>query len=300
MMFRKNIILLLLTLFMSGEVFSQKNNSIFAKKKTKERTSQSTSNKVDRKKIDKNKVNKNKKYISNKARLDTKDGSIFIGEYIEENVNNITLKLLTDDIITFDKEQIRKARTPLNSIVLNKGRFHRTEGLFLHYNVGFNGGESGAGFMGDIGLGYRLGHRIDLQAGIGFMGTSVSNPFLQWNTPYRTFYPLYAGARYNFTHGSCRIFATGKAGYSNVLNPDGGGWGWRGDIFEVSGGAYFEPGVGVAFAGKRAGRTEISLTQIFQYSDISFESRDDFNNLISGHGNMWIRRIGLRFTTTIN
>ena len=289
-MFRKNILLLLLTLFVSGEVFSQKNNSVFSKKKTKERTSQSTTNKVS----------KDKKYISNKARLDTEDGSIFIGEYIEENDNSITLKLLTDDIITFDKENINKARTPLNSIVLNKGRFHRTSGLFLHYNIGFNGGESGAGFMGDIGLGYRLGHRIDLQAGIGFLGTTVSNPFLQWNTPYRTFYPLYAGARYNFTNGSCRIFATGKAGYSNVLNPDGNGWAWRGDTFEVSGGAYFEPGVGVAFAGKRAGRTEISLTQIFQYSDISFESRDDFNNLISGQGNMWIRRIGLRLTTTIN
>lgn len=300
MMFKKNILLLLLTLFVSGEVFSQKNNSLFSKKKTKERTSQSTTNKETKNRTSNDRITKDKKKHSTKARIDTKDGSMFIGEYMEENDDMISVKIVTDDIITFDKELVKNARTPLNSIVLNKGRFHRTKGLYLHYNVGFNGGQSGAGFMGDLGIGYRLNPSLEVQAGIGFMGTSVSNPFLQWNTPYRTFYPLYAGAKYNITHGSCRIFATGKAGYSNVLNPDGNGWGWRNQTFEVSGGAYFEPGIGVAFAGKRAGRSEISLTQIFQYSDINFESRDDFNNLISGQGNMWIRRIGLRFTTTIN
>jgi len=291
MMLKKNILFLLLTLFVSGEVFSQSNKSIFSKKKGKERTSQSTTNEKD--------VPRNSKYISTKARIDTEDGSMFLGEYLDETENDISIKLLTDDVITINKDQIKKARSPLNSIVLNKGRFHRTKGLYLHYNLGINLGQNSGGFMGDIGLGYRLNHKFEIQTGIGFVGTAINHPFTLWSSEYRTFFPLYVGGQYNITHGSCRLFAFGRAGYSNVVNPNGLGFNWNGDTFEVSGGNYFEPGIGVAFAGKRAGRTQISLSQMFQYSNIEFSSVDQYNNLISGKGKMWIRRVGVRFSTTI-
>lgn len=291
MMLNKNILLLLLALFVSGEVFSQSNNSIFNKKKGKERTSQSTTNENNKK--------EKSHSVNQKARIDTKDGSMFLGQYVGETNSEITIKILTDDLVTFNKEDVKKARTPLNSIVLNKGRFHRTQGLYLHYNIGFNVGQNAGGFMGDIGLGYRINHKFEVQTGIGFFGTAINHPFRQWSSDYRTFFPVYAGGSYNITDGSCRLFAFGRAGYSSVVNAGGLGFNWNGDTFEVSGGAYFEPGIGVAFAGKRAGRSQISISQMFQYSNINFSSVDEFNNFISGKGTMWIRRVGIRFTTTI-
>lgn len=290
-MLKKNILFLLLTLFVSGEVFSQSNKSLFSKKKGKERTSQSNTSETN--------TPRKGKQISNKARIDTEDGSMFLGQYIDETDQDISIKLLTDDIITINKEKVKNARTPFNSIVLNKGRYHRTKGLYLHYNLGLNLGQNAGGFMGDIGLGYRLNRSFELQTGIGFVGTAINHPFRNFSSEYRTFFPIYVGGSFNITHGSCRVFTFARAGYSNVVNPDGLGFNWNGDTFEVSGGAYFEPGIGISFAGKRAGRTQISISQMYQYSDIEFSSLDQFDNLIYGKGQMWIRRVGVRLTTTI-
>ena len=312
---KKNIILmLLLTLFVSGEVFSQSRKSRSSKKKGKVRTSQSktrtttpTETKTSRTTTPANSrttpsTNSQKRFnpfeLSNKARIDTKDGAMFLGTFVNESKNEVSIEILTGDIITINKDQISKAYTPINSIVVNKGRFHRVNGLYLHYNLGFNAGISAGGLMGDIGLGYRLTPQIELLAGIGFMGTSISTPFTRWSEQ-KTFFPVYLGGQYNITHGKLRLFASAKAGYSNVRNRERNIWWGFNEAIDMTGGAYIEPGIGVTFPGKRVARTQFSLTQIFQYSNFTFESRDDFNNLISGSGNIWVRRIGFRITTTI-
>ncbi len=277
----KNIFLLLLALFVSGEVFGQNRKS---SSKKKERVSQSSE------------INS----VFNKARIDTKEGSRFIGEYLGETDKNISLKLSTGDEITLKKETVKNARTPLNSIVLNRARYHRTKGLYIHYNFGVNLGNAAGGIMGDIGLGYRINRNWEVQAGIGFFGTSIKTPFNAWSTQ-KSFFPSYVGAVYNINHGKARLFASGRIGYSNTRNTNQfiDEIFWNPNRVNMTGGAYFEPGIGLTFAGKRIGRSQIIISQMLQHSKFDYQSIDNYDNLVSGTGKMWIRRIGIRFTTTV-
>ncbi len=277
------MILLLLTLFMSGEVFSQSSRS----KKSKERPV-----KVEE--------NANQEASLGKARIDTKDGATFLGDYIEETDESITIKIVSDDIITIDKSKVKRAKTPLNAIVLNQGKFHNTTGMFLHYSTGFNAGQQGGGFMGDIGLGYRFNKNWELITGIGFMGTNVNVfPTQNFFGEYKTFFPAYAGAKYNLTHGGVRVFGLAKAGFSSTSTIQSNPVFWRQDELSLSSGVYFEPGIGVSFASRRIGQTSITLSQIIQRSNFELNTTDRFANIVTGTGKIWISRIGIKLTTTV-
>jgi len=258
---KKNILFLLLTLFVSGEVFSQ---------------SSQRSKKIERRvQVEKKPTNKrglSDKNGSHQARIETKEGSIYLGEFLDETDGAYTLKILSGDIITIEKRQVKRAKTPENAIVLKKGRYHSTKGTYIHYSVGFNSGIYGGGLISDLGLGYRLNKNWEVIPGIGFMGTTV-NVFNVQNTwgQYKTFSPLDA--------------------FNELF--------WGQNALSLSGGMYFEPSIGITFASKRIGQTSIALTQIFQQSDFTINSVDRFDNLVSGHGNLWIRRVGIKMTTTL-
>ena len=276
---------------MSGEVFSQ--SSMRSKNKKKERVVQEeekpTENIVQDYLDDLDKVRN--------SRIDTKDGSMYLGDLISEDKTSYKLKIISDDIITINKSDVKKAKTPDNAIVLKKGRYHNTKGLFLHYSVGLNAGYEGSGFMADAGLGYRLSKNIELTSGLGFLGTQIRLFQTQrfWGE-YKTFFPAYVGVKYNLTHNSVRAFASAKVGYSsspidNLI--------WNQNALDMSGGAYLEPGIGLSFASKRLGQSSISISQVIQYSNFTLNTIDRFDNLVTGTGKVWIKRIGIKLTTTI-
>lgn len=276
---------------MSGEVFSQ---SSLRSKKKKERPVQ-----VEEKPAENNASTALSE--TGKARIDTKDGATYLGDFIGESEEAYNIKIISDDTLSIAKSDIKRAKTPSNAIVLNQGKYHNTTGLFLHYSVGFNVGFNGGGFMADAGLGYRFTKNWELISGIGFMGTNVNVFEIQnsWGE-YETFFPTYLGAKYNLTHKGARIFAATKVGYaSSPLGGNLNGLIWGADELSVTGGAYFEPSIGLSFASKRIGQTSISISQIFQHSNFELNSVDRFNNLVTGSGNIWIRRLGIKLTTTV-
>ena len=277
---------------MSGEVFSQQSSSR-SKKNKKQRTVQ-----VEEKPTEKNASIEQESL--GMARIDTRDGATFLGEYLGESEEAYTVKIISDDIITIDKKNVKRAKTPENAIVLNKGKYHNTTGLFLHYSVGFNAGNYGGGFMADAGLGYRLSKNWEIMTGIGFMGTNINVFELQdsWGE-YKTFFPAYLGAKYNLTHKNTRIFAATKLGYSSSPVDAFNDFIWGPNNLNVTGGVYFEPSIGLSFASKRIGQTSISITQIIQHSNFTLNSTDRFDNLVTGSGHIWIRRMGIKLTTSI-
>lgn len=268
---------------MSGEVFSQSSRS----KKSKVRLV-----KVEEKASEKTPLGK--------VRIDTKDGATYLGEYIEETDDKYKVKILSKDIITIDKAKVRRAKTPLNAIVLNQGKYHNTTGMFIHYSAGFNAGAQGGGFMGDIGLGYRLDKNWEIITGLGFMGTNVNVfPTQNFWGEYKTFFPTYAGVKYNLTHSGVRVFGSAKAGYSTSPSNALDGFFWGQNELDVTGGVYFEPGIGLSFATKRIGQTSITLSQVLQRSNFELNTTDRFDNLVTGTGKIWISRIGIKLTTTV-
>ena len=269
---------------MSGEVFSQSSS----RSKKKERI-------VKAEELPTEEINTTELISQGKARIDTKDGATYLGELVGESTESYTLKILSDDVITIEKKQVRRAKTPNNAIVLKQGRYHNTRGLYLHYSIGFNAGYNGGGFMSDAGLGYRLSKKLEIMTGIGFFGTNVNVLGLDntWGS-YKTFFPTYVGVKYNLTHNNTRIFATGKVGYSSAPFDF-----WNDNQITLSGGAYLEPAIGLSFASKRFGQTSISVSQMLQRSDLMVDSRDSFENPVSGSGNIWLKRVGVKLTTTL-
>jgi len=265
---------------MSGEVFSQ-----------------SSKKKVRPTKVEENKI---PKVDLGKARIDTKDGATYLGDYLGKTEDGHTIKIINGDTLNLSQNLIMRARTPENAIVFEKGRYFPTTGLFAHFSVGANGGFSGGGSLMDIGLGYRLSKRVELTAGVGIFGTFlfISRQINNWGE-YKTFIPTYVGANYNLTQKRVRIFASAKAGYSSSQFDDFNEFTWGPTSFTTSGGAYFEPGVGLSFASKRLGRLNISITQILQHTKLDINAIDRFDNLVTGKGKIWISRLGFRVTTTL-
>jgi len=274
---------------MSGEVFSQSSRS---KKKKKVRTVQ-----VEKKPTDENTTEPT---VQGKARIDTKDGSMYLGDYLGETEDGHAIRIITGDTISFNKKEIRKAVTPNSATVFNRGKYHPTKGLFMHYSAGFNGGRSGGGFLADAGLGYRLNKDLEITSGVGFIGTSLDilpdgNP---WGV-YKTFFPAYVGVNYNLTHNSVRIFTSAKTGFSTSPIDTFNDLVWGGTDVKATGGVYFEPGIGLSFASKRFARLNLSLTQVWQRTSIEVNAIDRFDNLVTGKGKIWISRVGVRLTTTL-
>jgi len=274
---------------MSGEVFSQSSKS---KNKKKVRTVQ----------VEENQPVENTTEPVNlgKARIDTKDGSMYLGDYLGETEDGHSIRIITGDTLSITTKEIRRAVTPNSAIVFNKGRYHPIKGLFMHYSIGTNGGQSGGGFITDAGLGYRLSQKIEIMSGLGFIGTTldvVPGGDFWWS--YNRFFPAYLGMNYNLTHGKVRIFTSAKAGYSISAGNNLNTLIWGGNEVSTSGGAYFEPAIGLSFASKRFGRVHLSLTQILQNTKVEVNATDSFDNLIYGQGKIWISRIGLRLTTTL-
>lgn len=275
---------------MSGEVFSQSSRSM---KKKKVRTVQ-----VEEK--PNNETTTSISETNGKARIDTKDGAMYLGEFINETDDTYTIKIITDDTLHINKEEVRRAKTPNNAIVFNRGKYHPTTGMFLHYSAGFNAGISGGGFIADVGLGYRLSKHWELSTGFGFIGTSVDLiPTVNSWGEYKTFFPGYLGAQYNITHGKVRLYASTKAGYSTAPLETFNEFIWGGRTTTMSGGVYLEPGLGLTFASKRVGRTSIAITQVLQRSHFTINTVDRFDNLVTGSGKVWLSRVGVRLTTNI-
>jgi len=282
-----NIIFLLLTFLMSGEVFSQSSRSKNTKKVRPVQVEEKPTNEITT----------IEPQVQGKARLDTKDGSMYLGEFISENDNSYSIQIINGDTITLEKNKVRKAKTPNSAIVFNKGKYHPISGAFIHYSFGSNAGNSGGGIITDIGLGYRMSKKLEIITGLGILGTTLNViPGLNQWAEYKTFFPAYIGMNYNLTHNSVRIFTSAKAGFSSSPLDN---FNWGGSSITTSGGAYFEPGIGLSFASKRFGRLNLSMTQILQRTNLKVDGVDNFDNLVSGGGKIWISRIGFRITTTL-
>ncbi len=283
----RSIILVLLTLIMSEELFSQ--TKVGRKKRRVEttetvaRSSQSNRNKVSRPaKI---------RGPQNKAIAFLKEGSIYIGEYLGEDESQVSLKLITEDSISIDRSLTTDIYTPQNALIYNRAKFHPTEGLYMHFDWGGNFNREGGGLSTSVGLGYRLNKKWDLQAGIGVNNTTTRIRTNQFGFQFRNLAgaPLYIGGLYNITDSKARLFAFARTGpvFQFEFNNDN------------NLGYLFETGIGVNFASSTSSRIQFTLSNYTQYSQLDLSQIDSFGNPFVGTANIWLNRYAIRIAYTL-
>lgn len=283
----KTIILVLLTFIVSEELFSQ--TKVGRKKRrveTSENTTQSTrstSKEITRPaKI---------RGPQNKAIAFLKEGSIYLGDYLGEDDNQVSMRLITEDSISIDRNLTIDIYTPQNALIYNRGKFHPTKGLYMLFDWGGNFNRDGGGLSTSVGLGYRLNKKWDLQSGIGINNTTTRIGSSQFGFQFRDLagVPLYVGGLYNLTDSKARIFAFGRTG--PVFGFD--------QRRDNNVGFLFETGIGVNFASSTSSRIQFTLSNYTQYARFDLSQIDSFGNPFVGIANVWLNRYAIRIAYTL-
>lgn len=210
------------------------------------------------------------------------DGSVFVGNVISENDQQILLLATTGDTLHIDKNLIRGNRKKVR-----RPKFHYEKGPWAALNIGIS-----PDFQSDLLVGYRLNAKYSFALGTGIRDIySEANGI--WNNS--VFVPIYAyGRRYFGLEKNARPFVGLVAGYSFPVNS-----GFSFNNHEFEGGATFEPGVGISFAARGKSRFVMSIGQNFQYSTGSNTETDILFNPIEIEYKRWYSRtvfkIGVEF-----
>lgn len=221
-----------------------------------------------------------------RAIVQYEDGSVFIGQIIEEGLLELKMVLTTQDTITLNKVYIKRIRRTDKNISLHGGaKFHYTKGLF--YSLQFGGafvdeGDNETGQIEAI-VGYRINKKV--AAGIGF-GNSYNSTFAFGTWIDANAIPVFAYGRYYPLDKKIKPFVAGKIGWAfpdqNTFSGD------------HQGGLLFQPEIGVNFASRRRMRFLITVGQ--QVQNIRGENLDfdAFGNRIESKYSLWFNRTVLK------
>ncbi|MEM8526067.1 MAG: hypothetical protein AAGG68_15620 [Bacteroidota bacterium] len=223
------------------------------------------------------------------------DGSVFLGEIIDENSQEISLIISTLDTIRVNKNFIRRIRrTPKDIIMHTNGKYHYTKGMFggLEYGYGLSANYT---VQFDVIAGIHLDSKYAVGIGTGIHSyTSVfqspDNNNFNWIT--NNFFPLYAYGRYTPWNKRWRPYFDVKVGYGSPIQS----W-W--DNNDRKGGLLFQPGVGLKFASRNNFRFKISLSQAVQRAVGTSFRWDNLGNEVQFDYRLWQNRtmlkIGIEF-----
>jgi len=222
------------------------------------------------------------------------DGSLFIGEIVEESSQEIQLVISTLDTISVNKNFIRRIkRAPEDIIVHSNGKYHFTKGVFagLEHGYGLSGNYT---VQLDMILGMHLNEKYAVGMGMGYHlydsffitpnnnAAWISNPT----------FPLYAYGRYTPWKKRWRPYADIKLGYGSAVQR----W-W--DNNNRQGGLLVQPGIGIKFASRNNFRFKISLSQAIQRAVGTRFSWDSLGNEVQFDYRLWQNRtmlkIGIEF-----
>lgn len=213
------------------------------------------------------------------------DGSVFIGEILEEDRRFVRLVLATDDTIKVNKSFIKRTRYARDITIHQKGKFHFSRGFFMNlsYGVGFSSFNSSV--LTDFVAGTRLSSKYAVGLGIGI---HLHSRFLgDFNWVSDQFTPVYLYGRYYPWNKRIKPFADISTGFGFSTN--------RGFGATHTGGFLFSPGIGLNFAARRNFRFLLSLNQMIQNTSGTDFAFDRFGNQVELDYRVWYNRTVIKF-----
>jgi hypothetical protein len=224
-----------------------------------------------------------------KAILHLIDGSVYIGNIIDEDLLSLRMVVTTGDTVRIAKELIRrKRRTNKNIQFHTAGKFHFTKGFFvsIHLGIGMNLSQVDSEESGqfDMLFGYRFNKKIatGIGAGISISNTRFAGEWIEANT-----IPVFAYGRYYPFDVKAKPFGELRLGWAFPNE----------QAFQIaaqSGGILIQPGIGINFASRKNLRFLIGFNQLIQHSKGERVSFDPFGNRITSKFNIWFNRTVLR------
>lgn len=214
-----------------------------------------------------------------------RDGSVFIGDLLEENSTQIVLFGSTGDTIHLDKDLIRRTLIGRTDIILhNRGKYHSTKGLFASAGGGIAATYESSATL-DFIVGYRKDEKFSFGAGIGYHlhETELGSNFL-----INKFAPAYIYGRRYLGRSNAGPFVFSKLGYGFPIE--------RGFNDEYTGGVYAQPGLGLHFASRTDLKFIMSLSQYIQHSNGQRQRRDLFSNPVNIDYSIWYLRLMFNLT----
>ena len=230
-------------------------------------------------------IRKSKKETT-RAIVQYQDGSVFIGQIIQEGSLSMKMVLSTKDTISLNKVNIKRIRrTDKNISLFNGAKFHYTKGLFysLQFGGNINDNVDNETNQVDLIVGYRFNKKF--AAGIGF-GNSYNYTFSFGTGIDANATPVFAYGRYYPFDKKIKPFVAGKIGWA-FPNQEA----FRGDH---SGGFLIQPEIGVNFSSRRRIRFLISLGQQIQNISGELLDFDPFGNRIESKYDLWFNRTVLK------
>lgn len=184
------------------------------------------------------------------------DGTVHVGERIQENRNELEIQTTALKTITLDKSLIGKIKK-LNGIPSVTGeRYHKSSGYFVNAELALSFRSfDRLLFLSSLTIGKRLSSKLDLGAGLGISTGSiaVNDTFNIENEFIHTF----AYGKYNFNDKNLKPFLDLKAGWGFSLVDD-----WERNT--ESGGLFLQPGIGFDIANKKKLKWSFKVSQIIQ------------------------------------
>jgi len=219
------------------------------------------------------------------------DGSVFIGEIIDQDLLKLKMVLTTADTITLDKSKIKKIRLAQKHMILDRTISHRASGLFYNLDFSTNLGIGGQATFLSFTLGKHLNPKLSIGAGIAISHNRTTNrlPWIDNNMVH-----LFGHARYNFSEKKVRPFVEANLGWGVPMFNDR----WN----TYRGGLYANPAIGIEIATRRRISWTFKINQNIQYIEGEQEFSAEF---FGNNGNSiikyktWLNRtsfsIGINF-----
>ena len=218
--------------------------------------------------------------IRDKSIFHYQDGSVFIGNILEENSKKAKLRITTGDTISLAKALVRKSYRDL--LYYPNGKFHFTKGLFFNYSTSSGGNNSGLSFQLEAILGKHHNENLDYGIGLTFHTNELQLSNTAW-TNHNFLTPILYGRYYPWSKKT-RPFVSLALGYSHPLQS----W-WQQS--EISGGIYIQPSIGVKFASKKLRRYYVSIGQSMQHTKGILNRNDLLGNPVEYNYKLWLNRL---------
>ena len=217
-----------------------------------------------------------------------RDGSVFIGRIVAEDVFALQLAISTGDTIRVELNEARKVlRSTRDILVASRGKFFYTKGMFTSFGLGGGGGDDTATLL-DLMIGRRIDEKYSVAVGTGLHYYSFFFGNFWADTQ---FIPVYGYGRYYLGRKNTRPFVFATAGYGFP----------SGTLFfgNFAGGFQGRLGVGINWASRKKLRWLLTLSQTVQNVRGSAANTDPFNNLVLYNYDLWLNRVvvklGLEF-----
>ncbi len=216
------------------------------------------------------------------------DSSKYIGKKISETDGKIQLQITTGDTITVHRLQTYKFYDNSNGIVYPNGKFFKTTGFFFDFTFGLNANLFGG--SGSVHTEYLFGKRftkqLDLAVGFGTEFNQVEIGGFEFDTQ---FVSLFVQGKYYILNVKPRPFVFGRIGYGGSAEDEQ-------DRIDMgsSGGANFQYGIGLQFAGRKRSRFHLSLGHYYQPATGTEFFLDTIGNEIETSFDIKIQRLILK------